>query len=137
MALSEKASGLGLNIVALHCQHKVAEIKGLSLERFEKSALKGVKYCQTGPENEIWFWRGLVAAEEGDLGKATAAYEHFVQGEDKSILAARAYYDMARAKMAVGEDAKEWVARAKALSPCDVVMGLAHCLTTQVSPRDQ
>jgi len=132
--LTEKASELGLNIVALHCQRKIAAIEGLSLERFEKSAQKGVKYCESGPENEVWFWKGLVAAEWGDLGKAAAAYERFVQGDGKSVLAARAYYDIARAKMAIGEDAKEWLAKAKALSPCDVVMELEHRLSTQVSP---
>jgi tetratricopeptide (TPR) repeat protein len=135
--LTEKASGLEMNIVALHCQRKIAAIRGLSLERFEKSAQKGMKYCESGPENEIWFWKGFIAAEEGDLGKAAAAQERFVQADGKSVLAARAYYDIARAKMAIGEDAKQWVAKAKALSPCDVVTELENRLNTQVSPRDQ
>lgn len=135
--LTEKASELDLNLVALHCQRKIAVIEGLSLERFEKSAQKGVKYCESGPENEVWFWKGLVTAEGGDLGKAAAAYERFVQGDGKSVLAARAYYDIARAKMAIGEDAREWVAKAKALSPCDVVIELEHRLSTEVSPRDR
>ena len=132
--LADKASGLGLNIVALHCQRKVAAIEGLSLERFEKSAKKGVKHCESSPENELWFWKGLVAAEAGDLDKAAAAYEHFVQGDGKSVLAARAYYDIARAKMAIGEDAKEWIAKSKALSPCDAVIQLERRLRAMVSP---
>jgi regulation of enolase protein 1 (concanavalin A-like superfamily) len=136
-ALGEKATGSKLNIVALHCQRKVAEIEGLSLERFERSAEKGVKYSESSPENEVWFWKGLIAAESGDLGRAAAAYERFVQGDGKSILAARAYYDIARAKMAMGEGAKEWVAKAKALSPCDAVMELERRLNTQPSARDQ
>ncbi len=131
--LADKASGLELNIVALHCQRKVAAIEGLSLEHFEESAQKDVKYCESSPENEFWFWKGLVAAEAGDLGKAAAAYEHFVQGDGKSVLAARAYYDIARAKMAIGEDAREWVAKSKALSPCDAVIQLERRLRAMVS----
>jgi hypothetical protein len=133
--LADKASELELNTVALHCQRKVAAIEGLSLEHFEKSAQKGVKYCESGPENELWFWKGLVAAEAGDLGKAAAAYEHFVQGDSMSVLAARAYYDIARAKMAIGEDAKEWIAKSKALSPCDAVIQLERRLMSKASPQ--
>lgn len=136
-ALGEKACGLGLHVVALHCQRKIAALEGLSLERFEKSAREGVKYCESGAENEVWFWKGLVAAEEGDLGRAAAAYERFVRRDGNSVLAARAYYDIARAKMAIGEDPAEWVAKAKALSPCDAVIALEHQLGTQVSPQDQ
>ena len=133
--LADKAGELGLNIVALHCQRKIAAIKGLSLKHFEKSAKKGLKYCESGPENEVWFWKGLVAAEGGYLGKAAAAYEHFIQGDGKSILAARAYYDIARAKMAIGEDAREWIAKSKALSPCDDVIQLERRLMAKVSPQ--
>jgi tetratricopeptide (TPR) repeat protein len=133
--LADKASGLGLNIVALHCQRKVAAIEGLSMERFEKSAQKGIKYSESDPENEVWFWRGLVAAEGGDLGKAAAAYERFIQDDDRSVLAARAYYDIARAKMALGEDAKVWIAKSKALSPCDAVIQLERRLVATVSPQ--
>ncbi|MCP4614307.1 MAG: hypothetical protein GY845_36945 [Planctomycetes bacterium] len=133
--LADKVSELGLNIVALHCQRKIAAIEGLSLERFEKSAQKGLKYCESDPENEVWFWKGLVAAEGGDLGKAALAYEHFIQGDGKSILAARAYYDIARAKMAIGEDAREWIAKSKALSPCDAVVQLERRLMAKVSPQ--
>lgn len=134
-ALADKASGSGLNIVALHCQRKVAAIEGLSIERFEKSAKKGVKYCESGPESEIWFWKGLVAAERGDLGRAAAAYEHFIQADGKSVLAARAYYDIARSKMAIGENAREWIAKSKALSPCDAVIQLERRLVATVSPQ--
>jgi len=123
-ALGEKAGKSNQHVVHLHCQRKIAEMRGLSVEGFEKSALKGVKYCDSGPENEVWFWKGLIAAGEGDLTTATAAYERFLQGDGKSILAAQAYYDIARAKMAIGEDAKVWIAKAKALSPCDAVLQL-------------
>ncbi len=110
-------------------------MKGLSLQNFEQSAQKGVKYCESTPENEAWFWKGFIAAGEGDLGSATAAYERFLQGDSKSILAARAYYDVARTKMAIGEDATEWVAKAKALSPCDAVVQLERRLSEAASSR--
>jgi hypothetical protein len=135
--LSEKAIGLGLNVVALHCLRKTAEVEGLSLERFEKSAQKGLKCCESSPEDEVWFWKGLVAAEEGDLGQAAAAYERFVQHDSRSIFAARAYYDLARAKMAMGEDAKECVAKAKVLSPCESVLELERRLNISASQPGQ
>jgi tetratricopeptide (TPR) repeat protein len=134
-ALGRKADGLGLAVTALHCHRKVAEARGLSLDDFKRSALKGVKHCDSRPENEVWFWKGLIAADEGDLGAATAAYERFLQGDDKSVLAARAYYDIARTKMAIGEDAKEWIAKAKALSPCDAAIQLERRLNTRISPQ--
>jgi tetratricopeptide (TPR) repeat protein len=136
-ALAEKASGLELKTVALHCVRKVAESKGLSLESFAQAARPGVKLCDSGPENEIWFWEGLIIAEEGDLGTAAAAYLRFVQGDTASVLAAKAYYDIARTKMALGEDAREWVAKAKALSPCEPVKRLEQRLGTRVSVPDR
>lgn len=123
-ALGEEALISELYVVALHCQRKIAQTKGISLDAFQRSAQKGVKYCESSPENELWFWKGLIAASEEDLGTAAAAYERFVRGDGKSVLAARAYYDIARAKMAIGEDAKSWIAKAKALSPCDAVVQL-------------
>ena len=134
-ALGEKAGRLGRNVVALHCQRKIAEAKGLFLDDFKQSALKGVKYCDSSPENEVWFWKGLIAAEDEDLGTAAAAYERFVAEDDKSVLAARAYYDIARAKMATGEDAKEWIAKAKALSPCNAVIQFERRSIATVSPQ--
>jgi tetratricopeptide (TPR) repeat protein len=136
-ALGDKAGSLGLTTVALHCVRKIAELKGLSLEDFAQAAPPGLKRCNSGPENEIWFWEGLVAAEEGDLSTAAAAYERFVQGDTTSVLAAKACYDIARAKMALGEDAQAWVAKAKALSPCEAVKQLESRLGTRVSPPDQ
>jgi hypothetical protein len=134
-AVSQKAGPSGHPVVDLHCQRRIAELRGLSLEGFEQSAVKGVKHCESGPEKEVWFWRGLIAAGEGDLGAATAAYEHFLQGDEKSVLAARAYYDIARTKMALGEDAKVWTTKAKALSPCDAVLQLEQRLGTTASAR--
>jgi tetratricopeptide (TPR) repeat protein len=121
---------------SLHCQRQIAEIRNLSLESFEQAAVQGVKRSESGPENEVWFWKGFIAAGEGDLGTAAAAYERFLQGDSKSILAARAYYDVARTKMALGEDARAWVAKAKALSPCDAVLQLEQRLGTSASARN-
>ena len=134
-ALGQKADGLGLAVAALHCHRKVAEARQLSLDDFKQSALRGVKYSDSGPENEVWFWRGLIAADEGDLGAATAAYERFLRDDSKSVLAARAYYDIARTKMAIGEEAGEWIAKAKALSPCDAAVQLERRLNTSISPQ--
>jgi hypothetical protein len=52
-------------------------------------------------------------------------------------MAAKAYCDIARAKMALGEDAQTWVAKAKALSPCEAVKRLESRLGARVSPPDQ
>jgi len=95
-----------------------------------------VKYCDSDPEDEVWFWRGLIAACEGDLGTASLAYERFLQRDNKSILAARAYYDIARTKMAMGEDAAVWITKAKALSPCDMVVKLERQLRPSSAARN-
>ncbi len=135
-AASQIACKCGQPGVDLHCLRRIAEIRGLSLEDFEQSTLKGVKRCESGPEQEVWFWRGLIAAGEGDLGAASAAYERFLQGDGKSVLAARAYYDIARTKMALGEDAGAWITKAKALSPCEAVIQLERRLRIAASARD-
>lgn len=113
-----------LNAVVVHCLKRVAELRGLKLDVFEKGARKGLKYCNSGPENEVWFWKGMLAAEDGDMTTSTRAYEEFLKRESNSILAARAYYDIARAKMMLGQDAKVTLAKAKALSPCEPVIEL-------------
>lgn len=113
-----------LNAVAVYCQKRVAELRGLKLDVFEQGARKGVKYCNSGPENEVWFWTGMLAAGDGDMTASTRAYEEFLKREVNSVLAARAYYDVAKAKMMLGQDAKEILAKAKALSPCLPVIEL-------------
>jgi tetratricopeptide (TPR) repeat protein len=134
-ALGEQAAESQQHIVNLHCQRRIAELRGLSLEDFERSALRGLKRCESGPENEVWFWKGLLMAGEGDFDAALAAYERFLQGDGKSVLAARAYYDIARAKMALGEDARAWITKAKALSPCEAVLQLEKRLDPKVPMR--
>jgi hypothetical protein len=123
-AVADFAIDAKLNVVAVHCQKRVAELRGLKLDVFKQSARKGVKYCNSGPENEVWFWKGLFAAEDGDIITSTRAYEKFLKRDRNSVLAARAYYDVARAKMTLGQDAKETLAKAKALSPCEPVIEL-------------
>jgi hypothetical protein len=123
-AVAEFAIDAKLNAVAIHCQKRVAELRGLKLDVFEWGARRGVKYCNSGPENEIWFWTGMLAAEDGDIITSIRAYEKFLQREVNSVLAARAYYDVAKAKMTLGQDAKETLAKAKALSPCEPVIEL-------------
>lgn len=123
-ALAEHANGLGRNAVAVHCYRQSTKAKGFSTDAFERAASKSVKYCNTGPENEIWFWKGLIAAEEGDLTTAAMAYVRFLKRDNTSILAARAYYDIAKMRMALGRDAEEQIMKAKAISPCDSVIRL-------------
>ncbi len=123
-AVADFAIDTELNAVAVHCQKKVAELRGLKLDIFEQGARKGLKYCNSGPENEVWFWTGMLAAEDGDMTASTKAYEEFLKGEVNSVLAAKAYYEVAKAKMMLGRDAKEILAKAKALSPCVPVIEL-------------
>jgi hypothetical protein len=123
-AVADFAIDAKINAVAVHCQRRVAELRGLKLDVFERSARKGVKYCNSGPENEVWFWTGMLAAEDGDMTASTRAYEEFLKREGNSVLAARAYYDVAKAKMMLGQDAKVTLAKAKALSPCEPVIEL-------------
>ncbi|NIP22580.1 MAG: hypothetical protein GWO10_11605 [candidate division Zixibacteria bacterium] len=123
-AVADFAIDVRLNAVAVHCQKKVAELRGLKLDIFEQGARKGVKYCNSGPDNEVWFWTGMLAAEDGDMTASTRAYEEFIKREVNSVLAAKAYYEVAKAKMMLGQDAKEILAKAKALSPCVPVIEL-------------
>lgn len=134
-AVSQTAGRTGHHVMDLHCQRKIAEMKGFSIKSFEESAQRGVKYSGSGPENEVWFWKGLIAASEGDLGAAVAAYERFLRKDNNSVLAARAYYDIARTKMAIGEDATAWITKAKALSPCDNVIQLERRLGKSAATR--
>ena len=135
-ALAEHANGLGRNAVAVHCYRQSAKAKGFSTDAFEHAASKSVKYCNTGPENEIWFWKGLVAAEEGDLTTASMAYVRFLKRDNTSILAARAYYDIAKTRMALGRDAEEQIMKAKAISPCDPVIRLEGQLNDSHASQD-
>jgi len=123
-AVADFAIDAKLNAVAVHCQRRVAELRGLKLDVFERGARRGVKYCNGGPENEVWFWIGMFAADDGDMTASTRAYEEFLKREGNSVLAARAYYDVAKAKMMLGQDAKKTLAKAKALSPCEPVIEL-------------
>lgn len=123
-AVADFAINAKLNAVAVHYQRRVAELRGLKLDIFEQGARRGLKYCNSGPENEVWFWTGMLAAEDGDMSTSTRAYEEFLKREGNSVLAARAYYDVAKAKMMLGQDPKGTLAKAKALSPCKPVIEL-------------
>ncbi|MBW7989250.1 MAG: hypothetical protein FVQ84_04430 [Planctomycetes bacterium] len=124
--LAKYCCSLNRNAVAAHCYRQSAKAKGFSLDAFESAASKIANYCNTTPENEIWFWKGLFAAEEGDLMAAGLMYEGFLKKDATSILAARAYYDTARARMVLGQysEAREAIAEAKRISPCESVIQL-------------
>ena len=123
-AIAGRADELGWSSVVAHCYKKLADAKGLSMGAFTKSAQAGTKYSGGTPENEVWFWKGCLAALDGDPMMAVRAYERFLKQDDKSILAAKAYCDLARIKMAMGEDPRQWVAKAKAISLCQEVTQL-------------
>ena len=125
-SLAEYTQNLGLDTTAIHCYKQNAKARGFSIEAFERAAVVNTKYCNTGPENEIWLWKGLFAAEKGDLMAAAMIYQRFLKADDSSILAAAAYYNVARANMSMGWDAeaKGAIAKAKLISPCKPVIEL-------------
>ena len=136
-SVAEYAHSLSRDAVAVHCYKKSARAKGFDLEVFEKAASKTTKYSNSTPDVEVWFWKGLFAAEEGDLAAAAMTYEHFIKkGDDTSILAARAYYDIARARMALGQysEAKDAIEKAKRISPCEPIIQLERELGNSTGP---
>jgi hypothetical protein len=136
-ALGEEAFSKSFYAVACYCYRKVAGMQGGSLEAFKQSAVKEVTDVESAPQSQMWFWKGMIAAESGDLSAAAEAYERFLSDSHKSIFTAKACWDIARAKMAMGEDPTDWIARAKALSPCDVVIQLEQKLNPQAASQRQ
>lgn len=129
-ALAKYNQNLGRNTVAVHCYKKSADAKGLTLEVFESAASKDIKHSNAAADDEIWFWKGLFAAEQSDLIAASIAYKHFLKADSNSILSAKAYYDLALAKMALSKnsEAKDAITKAKHISPCEPVIKLERDL---------
>ncbi len=125
-SLAKYCYSLNRNAASVFCYRQSAKAKGFSLDAFERAASKVVKYCNTTAENEIWFWKGLFAAEDGDLMAAGLLYEKFLKTDTTSILAAKAYYDTARARMVLGQysEARDAIAEVKRISPCESVIQL-------------
>ena len=134
--LAKYCHSLSRNAVAVHCYKQSAKAKGSSLDAFDRAVSKVANYCNTTPENEIWFWKGLFAAEEGDLMAAGLMYERFLKTDATSILAARAYYDTARARMVLGQysEARDAIAEAKRISPCEPIIQLEWELADSTLP---
>jgi len=134
--LAKYCHSLSRNAVAVHCYKQSAKAKGFSLDAFERAASKIVNYCNTTPENEIWFWKGLFAAEEGDLMAAGLMYERFLKTDATSILAAKAYYDTARARIVLDQysEARDAIAEAKRISPCESIIQLELELADSTLP---
>lgn len=130
-SLAESLQNQGRYAVAVHCYRQSAKAGGFSIEAFERAAPEDTKYCNADAENEIRFWKGLLATEKGDLMTAAMIYQRFLKADDSSILAAVAYYNTARAKMTLGwyGEATEAIAKAKAISPCGPVVELEQKLT--------
>ncbi len=122
--LAKYSYSLNRNATSAFCYRQSAKVKGFYLEAFKRAASKATKYSNTTAENEIWFWKGLFAAEDGDLMAAGLLYEKFLKTDAMSILAARAYYDTARARMLLGQyaEARDAITEAKRISPCEPVI---------------
>ena len=133
-AAAEHARNLRRYAVAVCCYNQAAKLMGSDLEAFEEAA--GTSSCNTTPDNQVWFWSGLLAAEEGNLTAAVAEYKKFLEKDTTSALAARAYYDIARARLATEQycEAQEAIAKAVAISPCAYVIQLAKKLKGLCSP---
>lgn len=129
-ALAMHSDSLGKKIVGVHCYKQSAKARGFSIEVFKDGATAGTEYCNTTAENEIWFWKGFFAVEEGDLMTAAMLYGRFLKADSSSILAAKAYYDIASARVALGqyEEAKEAITKAKKISPCEPVIEMERAL---------
>ena len=135
-ALAKYTNSLGLNALAVHCYKKSATIRGFDLSTFEDAASETIKYSNSTPDAEVWFWKGLFAAEHGNLMTAAMTYKRFLKTDTSSILAARAYYDTARARMALGQyfEARDDIAEAKRISPCEPIIQLERELNNSTSP---
>ncbi len=133
--LAKYSFGLGWNAVAVHCYSKSARIKGFNLQTFEDAASETTKYSNSAPDAEVWFWKGLFAAEEDDLMTAAMTYKRFLKTDTTSILAARAYYDTARARMALGQysEARDAIAETKRISPCEPINQLERELNNSTN----
>lgn len=133
--LAKRSFNLGWNAVAVHCYKKSAAAKGFELKTFEDAASETTRYSNSVPDAEVWFWKGLFAAEEDDLMTAAMTYKRFLKTDTTSILAARAYYDTARARIVLGQysEAREAIAEAKRISPCEPINQLERDLKSSIN----
>jgi tetratricopeptide (TPR) repeat protein len=129
-ALSRKRS-----VVAVHCYKKSADHDGFDLATFVKAASPETKISNSSADNELWFWKGLSAADAADWPAALDAYERFLENDHTSILAARAYYGVAHAKIALGRDPKQAIAKAKTISPSKPLLLLEARHNNRISDR--
>ncbi|MHC4478905.1 MAG: LamG-like jellyroll fold domain-containing protein [Planctomycetota bacterium] len=134
-ALAERSHRHKQNIAALHCYKQGAKAKGIDLTVFEQAAAQAAKCSNSRPGLEIWFWKGLLAAEEADFTAASLAYQRFLAHDNTSALAARAFYDLARAEMTLGRDASRLIGKARAISPCAPVLLLDAQLNNPANHR--
>lgn len=120
------AQNLGLFIVACHCYRRCATIRGCSLIPFESHNVVPTNQKDIPARAEIWFWRGMIHAKDENLASAAMAYATYLQYDKTSVLAARALYDTARARLTAGqyEKAQYAIRQAKKLSPCPLVLEL-------------
>lgn len=123
-SLADYCQQSNLYRIAVHCCQEAAKARELPLDAFINGTGAEVKYCNTGPDKEIWFWRGLLAEDDGDSMAAYVMYEHFLRADTGSALAARALYGTSRIQMMLGwyADAKASITKAKSIVPCPPVI---------------
>lgn len=124
--IADRCQQSGRYAVAVHCCRQAAKARRLSLDEFAGSAPEGAEYCNTGPDHEIWFWKGLLAEDDGDPMTACVMFEHFLAVDDDSVLSARAFYAVSRIQAALGwyAEARETITKAKSIVPCLPVIQL-------------
>ncbi len=137
-SLAKHAESLALSTTAVHCYRQSVNVNGSYIDVFKRAAQENTKYCNTNPENEIWFWKGMSATKESNLTAAVMMYERFLKADSNSILAAVAYYNSACAKISLGQhvEAKEAITKAELISPCLPVIELIEELakTKNINP---
>ncbi len=82
-ALARYNHYFGRNKAGVHCFRKSAEARGLNLEIFEHGVSQKAKLSNISAEDEIWFWKGVFAADENDSAGASIAHNRFLKAISK------------------------------------------------------
>lgn len=115
----------GLGSVAAHFYKHTAMIIAEELDCFGLLVKSNKKKIIIG-DHEVLFWLALVNAERGKLLEAAMIYENLIRKEIPTTFAARAYYDIARARVELNQytEAGEALSMAASLRTCKSVQEL-------------